>query len=32
MLYVEGDNAPALTLYERLGFQRFLTDLVYAAR
>ena len=32
MLYVEGDNAPALRLYERLGFERFLTDLVYAAR
>ena len=32
MLYVEGDNVPALKLYERLGFQRYLTDLVYASR
>jgi mycothiol synthase len=30
MLYVEGDNARALHLYERLGFTRFLTDVVYA--
>ncbi len=30
MLYVEGDNGRALRLYERLGFTRFLTDVVYA--
>ncbi|WP_111766779.1 mycothiol synthase [Nakamurella deserti] len=30
MLYVEGDNTRALRLYERLGFTRFLTDVVYA--
>jgi mycothiol synthase len=30
MLYVEGDNTRALRLYERLGFTRFLTDIVYA--
>ncbi len=29
-LYVEGDNVRALRLYERLGFTRFLTDVVYA--
>ncbi len=29
MLYVEGDNSRALRLYERLGFTRFLTDVVY---
>ncbi len=29
MLYVEGDNMPALRLYERLGFHRYLTDVVY---
>lgn len=29
-LYVEGDNARALRLYQRLGFTRFLTDVVYS--
>jgi mycothiol synthase len=29
MLYVEGDNVRAMRLYERLGFTRFLTDVVY---
>ena len=28
-LYVEGDNHRALRLYERLGFTRFLTDVVF---
>ncbi|MEO5832266.1 MAG: mycothiol synthase [Nakamurella sp.] len=28
-LYVEGDNDRALRLYQRLGFTRFLTDVVY---
>ena len=30
MLYVESDNAPALTLYRRLGFANYATDTVYA--
>jgi mycothiol synthase len=29
MLYVEGDNAPALKVYERLGFSRFAIDVAY---
>ena len=29
MLYVEGDNQPALHLYRRLGFEVFTTDVVY---
>lgn len=29
ILYVEGDNAPALAVYERLGFTRFATDVQY---
>jgi mycothiol synthase len=29
-LYVEADNGSALKLYERLGFRRYLTDVVYA--
>ena len=29
LLYVEGDNVPALNLYRRLGFQTFTTDVVY---
>lgn len=28
-LYVEGDNAAALRLYERLGFARYATDIAY---
>lgn len=30
ILYVEGDNAPALRLYRRLGFDTVGTDVVYA--
>lgn len=29
MLYVEGDNGPALTVYERLGFTRWDTDVMF---
>lgn len=29
MLYVEGDNDRAVQLYDRLGFRRYLTDVVY---
>ncbi len=29
LLYVEGDNVPALKTYERLGFTRFRTDVAY---
>lgn len=29
ILYVEGDNAPALAVYERLGFTRFAVDVQY---
>ena len=29
MLYVESDNAPAITLYERLGFVHHSTDVMY---
>jgi mycothiol synthase len=29
MLYVEGDNTPAIRLYESLGFQHTATDVVY---
>lgn len=29
ILYVEGDNAPALAVYQRLGFTRFETDVQY---
>ncbi|WP_432523851.1 mycothiol synthase [Kineococcus sp. SYSU DK006] len=31
-LYVDGDNAPALRLYERLGFARAAVDVQYASR
>ncbi|NLG22286.1 MAG: mycothiol synthase [Actinomycetales bacterium] len=30
-LYVEGDNAPALATYHRLGFERSAIDVMYAA-
>ncbi|MBC2639847.1 MULTISPECIES: mycothiol synthase [unclassified Rhodococcus (in: high G+C Gram-positive bacteria)] len=30
LLYVEGDNASALHTYDRLGFERFHTDIAYA--
>ncbi|TVT59271.1 mycothiol synthase [Amycolatopsis rhizosphaerae] len=30
ILYVEGDNAPALAVYSRLGFTRFATDVQYS--
>ncbi|TQC45914.1 mycothiol synthase [Rhodococcus sp. WS4] len=30
LLYVEGDNASALHTYDRLGFERFHTDVAYA--
>ncbi|MGZ5373301.1 MAG: GNAT family N-acetyltransferase, partial [Aeromicrobium sp.] len=30
ILYVEGDNAPALALYRRLGFQDFKKDVLYS--
>lgn len=29
ILYVEGDNAAALAVYNKLGFQRFETDVQY---
>lgn len=29
ILYVEGDNSPALAVYERLGFTRFAVDVQY---
>lgn len=29
LLYVEGDNVPALKTYERLGFSRYRTDVAY---
>ncbi|SFJ51087.1 mycothiol synthase [Amycolatopsis sacchari] len=29
ILYVEGDNAPALAVYQRLGFTRFAVDVQY---
>ncbi len=32
LLYVEGDNARALKLYRRLGFDTFSTDVVYRPR
>nr|WP_187361387.1 mycothiol synthase [Phytoactinopolyspora mesophila] len=32
MLYVEGDNAPALKVYERLGFRRHSVDVAYRRR
>ena len=32
LLYAEGDNQPALTLYTRLGFQAYQRDIVYAAQ
>ncbi|WP_051793173.1 mycothiol synthase [Amycolatopsis jejuensis] len=31
ILYVEGDNAPALAVYTKLGFDRFETDVQYGA-
>ncbi|WP_406642873.1 mycothiol synthase [Amycolatopsis sp. WGS_07] len=31
ILYVEGDNAAALAVYNKLGFQRFETDVQYGA-
>jgi mycothiol synthase len=31
MLYVEGDNLAALTVYERLGFRRYAVDVAYRA-
>lgn len=31
MLYVEGDNAPAVAMYERLGFTRATVDVAYTA-
>lgn len=31
MLYVEHDNAPAVRLYESLGFERWSTDVMYQA-
>lgn len=31
ILYVEGDNAPALAVYNKLGFHRFETDVQYGA-
>ncbi|HJQ44975.1 MAG TPA: mycothiol synthase [Amycolatopsis sp.] len=30
ILYVEGDNAPAVTVYSRLGFTRYTVDVQYA--
>jgi mycothiol synthase len=29
MLYVDGDNAPAIRLYESLGFTRWHTDVMF---
>jgi mycothiol synthase len=29
MLYVEADNAPAIKVYERLGFVHHSTDVMY---
>lgn len=29
LLYVEGDNRPALAMYRRLGFRRYLTNVAY---
>jgi mycothiol synthase len=31
LLYVEGDNAPAVAMYERLGFTRATVDVAYTA-
>ena len=30
-LYVDGDNAPAIATYQRLGFERSAIDVMYAA-
>jgi mycothiol synthase len=32
MLYVDGENAPAIRLYESLGFTRWHTDVMYTRR
>ena len=32
MLYVDEDNVPAIKTYERLGFIRWATDVLYTVR